>query len=247
MATPYQNVAKAALMNWPPNYSEQEANAIIQTKTVQELEEQIGAMPSMKSAVRGISNQIGLNEEEKSAFYEAVINGPENAEIIGIVSEKIKGFSEEQTLNVLTTIHDIWVLNNANEKTFNKKLSQDKLRQYAPLELIGWNEVLSDLLFLKPILTAVGVQVDEQALAQAYHTRTANYMEEMNINSYEDLTALVQQGRKYYPVLSEELETRLLPLSETISHQIIDNWKGKDTETAQIFANRQQKANSWIK
>lgn len=240
MATPYQNVAKAALINWN-GLSEEEANAKIQTESIQELEGQVYAMGSMKYAVVGIAKQIGLSEEETTIFFEAVIKGPENAEIFEIVREKMQGFSEEQMLEVLSTIHDGWVVDNSSEKTFNKKVDRKQLRQYAPLDLIGWNEVRSDLLFLNPILASVGVQVDEETLSQAYHTRVANYMEEMKINSQDDLTALVKQGRIYYPVLPEELEARLLPMSENVSEQMIQNWNAKDPETAQIIATRQQK------
>lgn len=247
MATPYQNVAKAALINWN-GLSEEEASAKIQTESIQELEGQVYAMGSMKYAVVGIAKQIGLNEEETTKFFEAVINGPENAEIFGVVREKMQGFSEEQKLGVLSTIHDGWVIDNSSEKTFNKKVDRQQLRQYAPLDLIGWNEVRSDLLFLNPILASVGVQVDEETLSQAYHTRVANYMDEMKINSQDDLTALVQQGRNYYPVLPEELEARLLPMSEIVSWQMIQNWNAKDPETAQIIATRQQQmSNGGIK
>ena len=248
MATPYQNVAKAALMSWPPYLTEEEAEKKIQTESVQELEKNVDAMNSMKHAVIGIAKQIGLNEEETVKFFEVVINGPENAEIFSLVREKMQGFSEEQKLEVLSTIHDGWVKKYSDEKTFNKKVDRQQLRQYAPLELIGWNEVRSDLLFLTPILASVGVQVNEETLSQAYHVRVANYMDKMKINSQNDLTALVQQGRKYYPALPVELEARLLPMSEIISGQIIKNWNDKDPQTMQIFANRQQqKSNDGIK
>ena len=205
-------------------------------------------MGSMKYAVIGIAKQAGLSEEETTKFFEAVINGPEDSEIFRLVSEKTQGFTEEQKLGVLATIHDGWIVDNSSEKTFNKKVDRQQLRQYAPLELIGWNEVRSDLLFLNPVLASVGIQVDEVTLAQAYHTRVANYMEEMKINNQDDLTGLVQQGRNYYPVLPEELDARLLPMSEVVSSQIIENWNSKDIETAQIFSTRQlQISNGGIK
>ena len=122
-------------------------------------------------------------EEETTNFFEAVINGPENAEIFGVVREKMQGFSEEQKLEVLSTIHDGWVIDNSSEKTFNKKVDRQQLRQYAPLDLIGWNEVRSDLLFLNPILNSIGVQVNEATLEEAYHNRVSRYMEENQIES----------------------------------------------------------------
>ena len=81
MATPYQNVAKAALINWN-GLSEEEANLKIQTESVQELENQVCAMGSMKYAVAGIAKQIGLDEEETIKFFDVVINGPGTAQII---------------------------------------------------------------------------------------------------------------------------------------------------------------------
>lgn len=239
MATPYQNVAKAALINWN-DLSEEEANTKIENETIQQLEGQVYAMNSMKYAVIGIAEQTALTEEEAINFFDAVINGPENSIIFETVSQKAQNFTDAQKLAVLSTIHDGWVKDNSSEKTFNKKVDRQQLRQYAPLELIGWNEAKSDLLFLNPILNSIGVQVNEQQLSQAYHTSVADYMEEMQINSQEDLTELIKQGKAYYPALPEDLETRLSPISEIVSQQIIQNWNNKDLQTAEIMQNRQQ-------
>ena len=242
MATPYRIIAKAALMSWPPYLSEEEATKIIENEEIQQLEDRVYAMSSVKWAVIGIAKQLNLSIDESTAFFDAVVNGPEDAKIIDSVKEKIKGFSEEQKLEVLAAIHDGWVNNNSSEKVFNKKVDRQQLRQYAPLDLIGWNEVKSDLLFLKPILEAVDIQIDEESLSQAYHERVKNYLEEKKINNMDDLTELVRQGRNYYSKLPEELETRLKPMSEVISSQIIQNWNDKDNETAQIFTSRQHQS-----
>lgn len=239
MATPYQNVAKAALINWN-GLSEDEAISKINNESISELESQVYAMSSMKYAVIGISKQIGLGEEETTKFFDAVINGPENAEIFNIVKAKSKDFSEEKQLGVLSTIHDGWVIDNSNEKTFNKKCDRKQLRQYAPLELIGWNEVKSDLLFLNPILKSIDVNDNEKNLEQSYHNRVANYMNQMQINNQEDLTNLVKQGKDYYPILPEELERKIKLMSHIVSEQIEQNWNEKDLETSQIFNERKK-------
>lgn len=238
MATPYQNVAKAALVNWN-GLSEGEAEVKIQNESVKELEEQVGAMNSIKYAVIGIAKQAGLNETETTNFFEAVVNGPEDAEIFREVANKVQGFTNEQELDVLSIIHDGWVVDNSNEKTFNKKVDRQQLRQYAPIELIGWNEVESDLLFLNPILSSVGVKVDEEQLSVAYHKRVEDYMKENNISSKEDLTNLIGHGRAYYSALPEELEAKLLPISDVVSEEIIQNWISKDSQTAEIMKSRQ--------
>lgn len=239
MATPYQVVAKAALINWN-GLSEEEATIKIQNESVQELEKQVYAIGTIKYAVIGIAKEVDLSEKEAIKFFDGVINGPEDAKIFQIVTSKVQGMTDGQKLSILSTIHDGWVVDNSSEKKFNKKVAKQQLRQYAPLELIGWNEVKSDLLFLTPVLASVGVHIDEKKLSQVYHTKVANYMEIMQINNQNDITALIKQGRNYYPALSEKLDSRLSPMSEVVSEQIVQNWNTKDLETAQIFASRQQ-------
>mgnify|MGYP003309261144 CR=1 FL=1 len=39
----------------------------------------------------------------------------------------MSGFSEEQKLEVLSTIHDGWVIDNSSETLFNKKVNQQTL------------------------------------------------------------------------------------------------------------------------
>lgn len=220
--TPYQN-AKAALMNW---------------NGLTEVESQVYAMSSMEHATLGVANELGLGEEEKEQLWNAVINGPENAEIFSTVAQKANGFTNEQILNVLSTIHDGWVIDNSSDKTFQKKVDREQLRQYAPLELIGWNEVQSDLLFLNPILSSIGVSVNENQLSASYHERVAKYFEQNNIDDYVSLVSLLEQGRQYYPTLPENLENNLKSMTGIMASQIVSNWTKKDSQTEQLFESR---------
>ena len=95
MATPYQNIAKSALINWN-GLNVEEAEKKIQTETVQELEQQVGALSSVKYAVVGIGKQLNLSEEEAVSLFDAAVNGPENAEIFAVVTEKAKGLTDQQ-------------------------------------------------------------------------------------------------------------------------------------------------------
>lgn len=140
-------------------------------------------MDSVKYAIAGITKELKLSQEEIEEFTQSTIFGPEDSEIFKTVAKAAQSMTEDQQLNILSTIHDGWVVNNSSEKTFNKKVARNQLRQYAPLELIGWNEVESDLLFLDPILAAIDVNVDRNSLEAAYHQRIANYMEKEKINS----------------------------------------------------------------
>ena len=238
MATPYKIIAKEALMNWN-GLSEEEATLKIKTETVNELEGQVYAMSSVKYAVVGLARQLGLSQQETETLFEAVVNGPEDSEIFSLVTEKAKGFSETQKLDILSDIHDGWVVDNSSQKTFEKKVSRQQLRQYVPLELIGWNEAKSDLLFLKPILASVGIEVDEANLSAAYYERVTSYMESMGISSKDDITDLVTQGSSFYHALPEELASRLIPLADTVSSQIIENWSNKDSRCLEIIKSRE--------
>lgn len=247
MATPYREVAKAALIQWN-GLTEEEATKKIETESIQELDNQVYAMDSVKYAVVGTAKQLGLSEEETLKFFDVVVNGPENSEMFEKVGTKTKELTQNQIIDVLSTIHDIWVQNNCSEKVFNKKVDRQQLRQYAPLELIGFNEVKSDLLFLKPILVSIGVTVDEEALSQAYHTRVDHYVEDKNLDGIEDLASLLSQGRNYYPILPKDLDERLKLLNEEVANQITNNWQEKDKETNDIYIKRQQnKASGGIK
>ena len=237
MATPYQNIAKSALINWN-GLTEEQATEKINTESVEQLESQVYAMDSVKYAVIGIGKEIGLTEDEIANFFTVVVNGPENSELFNLVTTKISGISEQQKLNILSVIHDGWVVSNSSEKTFNKKVDRQQLRQYAPIELIGWNEVKSDLLFLEPILASVGVTINEETLQNAYHERVANYMDTNHINNQSDLINLISQGKNYYSVLPPELEERLKPYTETVVSQMIANWEQKDLQTSQLFEQR---------
>lgn len=246
MATPYQTVAKAALINWN-GLSEEEATKKINTESVSELESQVYALNSMKYAVVGLAKQINLSEEETIEFFEAVVNGPETATIFQTITEKSENLSKQQQLNILSTIHDGWVQDNSSEKTFQKKVQREQLRQYAPLELIGWNEVKSDLLFLTPILNSIGISVNEKTLEESYHQRVEEYLREENINTEEDMTALIAQGSLFYPALPSSLGERLKPVAEVVTTQIITNWQEKDPESLNILNQRQQTLTSSTK
>ncbi len=240
MSTAYQKIAKSALMKWY-ELSEEEANYKIENESVEELESQVDAKGSIQHAIMGIAKECSLSNEDAVALLTAVVNGPENAEILAMVADKAKGFTNTNILNLLSAIHDGWVKDNSSEKTFQKKVDRKQLRQYAPLELIGWNEAKSDLLFLSPILESIGVPVDEKTLEESYHERAEKYMSDKKIGTKKDLVKLLQQGREYYEALPEDLAERLTPVIGDMADQMIDNWKNKDPQTAKIMSDIEKK------
>lgn len=237
--TPYREIAKQALMSWN-GLSEEEATRVATTESIESLEGQVWAMSSVKSAVESLANSLGLTEEEKQTFENAVVNGPENNPIFSEISEKTKGMNVEQldnlTIDSLSFIHDNWVKDNSSEKAFEKKKDREQLRQYAPLEVIGWNEAKNDLLFLSPILNSIGVNLSASgfrmtSLKESYYERVENFFKEKG----PFLANLIREGKDFYPALSDDLASKLTPLATTVAHQIQDNWVKNDQRSMQLW------------
>ena len=233
MNSPYREIAKDALVNWN-GLSEEEATSKSQKETIRELDGQVYALTSVEYAITGIAKQLNLRGTKVMELVAAVVNGPMDSAIFSEVAEKAKRLTESQKLEILETIHDGWVVNNSDENTFNKKVEREQLRQYAPSKLIGWNEVKSDLIFLTPILKAIGQDVNEEKLEEVYHNKVADYLKD-NIKDDNDLKRLVGSGKSYYPILPDELNNKLLSQTDIVTEQIINNWNEKDPKTAEIF------------
>lgn len=237
--TPYQEVAKEALMKWN-NYSEQQAEQEVLSKNVSSLEREVNAMGSMKYAVLAIAKEVGLTEDETLKFFDAVIKGPADADIFKTVAARVGKLSTEQQLNILGEIHNGWVLDNSSMEVFEKKVTAQKTRQYSPIELIGWNEVRSDLMFLKPILESIGEDLDEDKLEESYHSRVTGYLEERRITKVEDIKELIDQGKNYYGTLTDDLANNLKSVSQETAEQIVDNWDKKDPKTFEVYKSYQE-------
>ena len=243
MRVPYKEIALYALVKWN-GVEEEKALEMIDTLSNEELEGQVWASGSVNHAIDSIALKLGLSEEDKKAFSDACYNGPENAPIFNKVGSLINNQKDKEkfVLGILSDIHDGWVVDNSSEKTFNKKKDRKQLRQYLPLPLIGFNEVKSDLIFLRPILASCGLDTDSLRLEGAYHGQLQDFIQDNGLTSFEKLTLRVAEGKKFYPVLPEELAERLMPLSDEIVQEVYANWKEKDERSAIIFLKAMQEA-----
>ena len=238
--TPYQKAAKASLRKYyPDDYKTDEAaDDAVRTLPFEELDGMVGVKSSMTSAVSGISEKLGLSKEEHDAFLEASLHGPAESPIFEYVKSQITLFSNDDVLDTLSIIHDGWVYRSSDEKTLQKK-DKDKLRQYTPLDLLGWDEVLNDHTYLSPVLGAIGVSVDEESLSKAYHARVSQYMEDMNINSVGDIAQPIENNSNYYNALPNTARGWLASKPIEVANQIVNHWQEKDPDTYRIFTNRQ--------
>lgn len=163
------------------------------------------------------SERLGEFDSFKVNFYN---------EIFKPIKENIN----QNTLNILSTIHDSWVKKHPDNfmKVNDSGERRNKERQFVPLELLDFGEVKSDLIFLKPILEsarewvekAYGINateedklefkpaiiIDEEQLKKEFELRQQQYMIDNGIFSHEDLVAHLSNGAAFYPAL-EGLET----------------------------------------
>jgi len=229
MDSVYRRIAKDCLVKWMGT-PEEEAKAFATDDTIQELEDGndkhygVGALGSIRAALKSIVRQLGIPDNAYVTFENAVLDD-DNSPIFETVAEKLQQVDniEEFILTALSDIHDQWVIDNSSEKTFIKKEGRGQLHQFTPQELIGWNEVKSDLIFLEPILNRLGVTIDQEKLLAAYNEKVSAYASERGISSKEDIATLVETGSAYYPALPQELAQRLVEKKDVVADAVVAN------------------------
>lgn len=101
-------------------------------------------------------------------------------------------------IDILSVIHDEWVKNNAN-----KFMARPKDYQFVDLRLLSYEEVESDLIFLKPILEGCNIEIDNNSLKEKFLEIQKQYIQEQGIFSHSDLVQRLMEGSDFYTPLSE--------------------------------------------
>ncbi|MBQ9659330.1 MAG: hypothetical protein IJV31_11335 [Clostridia bacterium] len=215
----YYQVAREALVKWN-GLSEEQADKIIEESSFEEIESKVNAKSSIASAATSIGKSLGLNDEETSQFLNEVFGKIESTEMTEklhheLESKMLSTFSSSKhyympqlITDAIEDVHDNWVEDNAS-LFFTKKADRGQQYQYLPLELIGWEEAKSDLLFIKPIIHAIGGEIDEDEIKEVCNQRTIKLLEEhsdrgmdgaleMSIHNLDDLgTWIAENGLEY--------------------------------------------------
>ena len=250
---PYRKVAEEALYKW--NYKDniedqkealKKAHEDAETLSYDELESKIHATGSMNYAIEGITKYLleqgeGLTLNETEQYNKAVFEGPEDADIFRAVGDKIGkvGDTNKLVLSTLSDIHDKWVKD--NEKKFTD-VNRNKQYQHMPIELIGWEEATIDLLFLKPILEASGIEIDEKVLENTYEESVMQFLNEKGISSTADLQSLMQQGADFYPALEgQKTIEELLAESQYVNNVITPQIENKGIGNIEQFISEHKK------
>ena len=176
----YLEIAKNCLNNWYPDMPEEKKTELLERGDFDELESYIGAETSIRAAIRGFNwgchyrhlpDYFWLEMDE---FWEEKIRNEKNG---GQIEKDIRNIAYSSmfkdpvakcwvTIDALGAIHNSWIRTNP-EKYFDKK-RRDKRFMFMPVEFIGWEEAKKDLIFLAPILEAIGFEVYEDLLEEIY-------------------------------------------------------------------------------
>lgn len=260
--TVYKQIARDALMSWN-GLSEEEATKKVEKSSNEELEQQVYAEGSIDYAIKGfqkysqeysqeyLKNKHGygepITEHDVELFKEVVMTGKyrygDTKDFYEIMRTKMglnldRTDAEKMVLSVLSTIHDGWVKD--NQKKF---FARDKKYQHMPIELIGWKEAKSDLLFLKPMLEEMHIMEfypylsTEKDLESAYNERVQAFLEEKGITDVSELSEQISKGAEFYPALEgQEDITQALQDTKFVKEQIVSGIRDKGIGTNEKFS-----------
>lgn len=260
---PYYGAAKTAKYEWDlkwkvnDEYSDEQAKMdakeFVENSSFDEIESQTYAKGSVEGGIDSISKRLGLTEEEINEFKRASIEGPADAPIFKAVGEKIpKENTNKFMIDVLSDIHDVWVQNNSKKfNSVNIKNGQEVPRakeyQHMPLQLIGFDEVKSDLIFVEPLVNACGIEIDEKELKEEYDKSVEDFFIENNAKKISDFHDEIMKGEDFYSALEgQENVNELLKegwyVSDVLIPQIEEKGIGKDKESLEkIYQNIEQR------
>lgn len=193
-------ITQDALMNW---------NGLSKSEAIEKTEELGNAerasnevtYGSEMASIDGISQILGLSKEEIEIMTSDINTRDAVSEEL---ASKVKSQLEEKGLNasvieILSVIHDNWVKSNGNKFEDPKRMG--KLYQFVDLKLLDFNEAKLDLLFLRPILEANGIEIDEVALQQEFLHEQQLFLTQNGIKDTADLQEKLGQGASFYPPL----------------------------------------------
>lgn len=198
--TAYQKIAKAALMEWN-SCTDEEADKIVRDESVEKLEKRVFAKSSIESGLQGILKQIDLESKENELIseIEGKVESASELEEMGklvIETEHI----DDIIIRALSDMHDNWVKTNGKKFLGLKDNGKRRNTEYMflPLYLLSWEEAKKDLLFLKPILEASGISVDESSLQKKFEEMRIDFLKANGIDSKQRLKEKIQMGEFFY-------------------------------------------------
>ena len=204
--TPYYIAAAESLIN-RNGLTGEEAESIVLSKPFDEIESQASVKSSMDYAIDGIlkyysdNMEVPVSDSNRKDLVSFVYNGiyTRFANTLKIdYYQEGRNRQNDMIMDTLFSVHDGWVKD--NQKEF---MASDKKHKHMPSELIGWEEVKSYLLYVRPIFKKASVEVNEEVLEQVYNDRVKDFFLNRGIKNVRDLSDSIIQGEEFYPALEE--------------------------------------------
>lgn len=151
-----------ALMAWNgKDYNE--ALNLADTMSCEELNSYTDAFGSIIAAKLGIEKYLLNGQEIKMEYLTGAEIVPENY-FKNLGTLILQNMSRAQVMTsimlILQEIHNVWIYSN-NVKKDNRDINKEyyRLFQNLPIQMIGLEEVVKDLMFLAPMLDIMGIEV----------------------------------------------------------------------------------------
>lgn len=206
----YARAAVEALVRWN-KMDREEAERVVAEKPREELEKMCWAEGSVKAGFQLLmrkfrENGVEISPEQEQEYYSVILDGPEDSPLMAELSGHLQGMDrKELAKEALVEIHDNWVRTKEGKliESFveGSKRAGSKF-MHTPLELIGWETVESDYVFLESVMQTMGISMPREEIKAAYEEMQAAYMDKNNIHSKEDLAKHVAELPNNYEAVS---------------------------------------------
>lgn len=222
-------ITKDALMNWNELTEEEAERKVQDLGTVENARDNV-TYGSEIAAIEGIAKVVELSDEEKETLTEAIYTQDSVPEKIAEkMREKLS--VSKSVIGVLSYIHDNWVRDNGNK--FDGRM---KNYQFVDLRLMpfGNDGATADLLFVKPILEAAGIEINMDELEGSFEMEQRELLEVNGIDSMEKLTEKIAEGTGFYPAL-EGVQTNRTGEATEISEEGVVREEGKTQNITDVL------------
>lgn len=232
-------ITKDALINWNQLTEEEAERKVQELGTAEEARNNV-TYGSEIAAIEGIAKVVELSDEEKESLTKAIYT---QSSVPEEIAEEMRGklsFSKE-VLRVLSFIHDNWVRNNGN-----KFDGRTKNYQFVDLRLLSLKEAQADLLFVKPILEAAGIEIRMGGLKGTLEIEQEELLEANGIDSLEKLVEKLSEGADFYPAL-EGVQTNRTGEATEITEEGAVREEGEPKEITDILKEHPEVAEKMAK
>jgi hypothetical protein len=222
------SIAKRAqvysLINWY-GHTMDSAIEFVSDKPFDVVDQQTGALGSIKSAKLGIEKHLLNGQEIKMEYLTGEEEAPEGY-FENLSSQIFENMSHEQIMSAIMTIlkeiHNDWASDPKNIAKYNRDANDNdkRLFQHLPFQMIGVEEFAKDLMFLAPILEVLGINVGEmqkgawgkfipsEEVANYYEMCSEVFFKTKGITS-ENLAEKLPEIIESYPPLQDKSEVGL--------------------------------------